>query len=61
MLTCRAMTLTVPAVRELVAILKGPEFARVMNPVPGYELDAPGEVVSPCDVLPWLARVPPRR
>ena len=61
MLTCRTATLAQPAVKELVALLKGPEFARVMKPVPGYELDVPGEVVSLGEVLPWLARAPGRR
>jgi molybdate transport repressor ModE-like protein len=60
MLICRAATLDKPAVRELVTILKGPEFARAMKPVPGYEPDTPGEVVAASDALPWLPRVPRR-
>lgn len=58
MLTCRTDTLTQPAVRELIALLKGPEFARMIAPVEGYAPDAPGEVATFEEVFPWLVRKP---
>jgi molybdate-binding protein len=56
MLTCRTETLEQPAVHELIALLKGAEFARMIQPVAGYRLDAPGEVATFEAVFPWLAR-----
>jgi putative molybdopterin biosynthesis protein len=58
MLTCRTDTLVQPAVRELIALLKGPEFARMIQPVAGYALDEPGEVSTFEEVFPWIARKP---
>jgi hypothetical protein len=56
MLIGRTETLSQPAVSELISLLKGPEFARMIKPLPGYALDDPGEVVTLDDVFPWLAR-----
>lgn len=56
MLTCRTETLAQPAVGELIALLKGPDFAKMIAPVAGYALDSPGEVVTLDKVFPWLAR-----
>lgn len=56
MLTGKAATLAAPGVRELCALLRGKEFASVIAPVPGYELDEPGQIVAPEVVFPWLER-----
>jgi molybdate-binding protein len=45
MLIGTTQTLAQPAVRELVGLLKSPDFAQMMAPVPGYELDDPGSIV----------------
>jgi len=55
MLACKSATLSQPAVRELIALLKGTEFARAMKALPGYALDDPGELVAVKDVFPWTA------
>ena len=56
MLTCSTETLVQPAVAELIALLKGPDFPQMLDSVAGYSLDQAGEVVSLPDVLPWLTR-----
>ncbi len=56
MLTCKTATLAQPAVAELVALLKGADFARMATPVAGYALDHPGEVVALDALFPWLRR-----
>jgi molybdate transport repressor ModE-like protein len=55
MLTCKTSALTQPAIAELISLLKGPEFADVIDPIDGYALDDPGEVVAFDSVLPWVA------
>jgi molybdate-binding protein len=45
MLIGTTQTLAQPAVRELVHLLQSPDFAQMMAPVPGYELDEPGSIV----------------
>ena len=49
-------TLSQPSVVELIALLKGTEFARMIKPMAGYAPDDPGEVVRPDKVFPWLGR-----
>jgi putative molybdopterin biosynthesis protein len=56
MLTCRTETLAQPAVSELIALMKGAEFARMLESVAGYRPDNPGEVVAMDEVFPWLRR-----
>lgn len=56
MLTGKPQTLASGAVAEMCALLRSPEFAAMMKPVSGYELDHPGDVVAPGAVLPWLDR-----
>ncbi|MBS0319918.1 MAG: helix-turn-helix transcriptional regulator [Proteobacteria bacterium] len=46
MLLAQKRTLESPGVAELVGLLRGDAFARMMQRVPGYELDAPGSVVT---------------
>ncbi len=57
MLACRTETLAHPAVGELIGLMKGPEFARMLESVAGYRLDNPGEAVAMEEVFPWLRRV----
>lgn len=54
MLACRNENLEHAAIQELVSLLKGPEFRELLEPVPGYEPDQPGEVLEIREVLPWL-------
>lgn len=56
MLICRTRTLRHPSVSELVGLLKGREFASMIQSVAGYALDDPGEVVTLDTVVPWLGR-----
>jgi molybdate transport repressor ModE-like protein len=44
MLACRQDTLRREPVRELIALLRGPEYRTMIDPVPGYALDNPGMV-----------------
>ena len=46
MLACRARTLRQAAVQELLLLLKGDEFRKLIGQVPGYEADSPGELSS---------------
>ncbi len=46
MLLAMGRTLAAPGVAELVELLRGDVFARMMQRVPGYELDDPGSVVT---------------
>lgn len=54
MLACRKETLHQAAIQELIALLQGPEFQQLIDPVPGYDLDHPGEIIEVREVLPWL-------
>ncbi|MEO6928935.1 MAG: substrate-binding domain-containing protein [Casimicrobiaceae bacterium] len=56
MLACSRSTLARPAVIRLIELMKGPEFAHMLNKVAGYRLDEPGEVVEFETVFPWLRR-----
>ena len=56
MLTGRNATLGSPAVEELCALLRGEAFARLMEPVAGYEPDAPGDVVRAGELFGWVGR-----
>ncbi len=49
-----------PAVGELIALMKGPELARMLKPVAGYRLDNPREVVTLDAVFPWISRAASR-
>jgi molybdate-binding protein len=61
MLIGKTETLSQPSVSELIALLAGPEFTRMIKPVAGYEPDNPGEVITLDKVFPWLGRVRGRR
>lgn len=45
MLLVNLQALAQPAIAELVALLRGPEFTQMLQPVAGYELDDPGAIV----------------
>jgi molybdate transport repressor ModE-like protein len=45
MLIGNTQTLAQPAVRELVGLLQSPDFAQIIAPIAGYELDDPGSIV----------------
>ena len=55
MLACRNESLKQPPVKELITLLKGPEFQRIVGPVPGYTLDSPGEVIEIKDAFSALS------
>ena len=55
MLACHKDSLKLPAMRELVTLLQQPAFAGLMEAVPGYALDAPGQVAPLKDVFAWIA------
>lgn len=42
------------SIRELIALLQGAEFKRMIGPVPGYALDNPGEVTDFKAASGWL-------
>ncbi|MEP7064087.1 MAG: substrate-binding domain-containing protein [Betaproteobacteria bacterium] len=54
MLACNVRTLDSPALKELIAVLKSPAFAKTIDTVPGYTLDEAGEVLRFADAMPWL-------
>ncbi len=58
MLLCRNESLQQAPVQELIALLKGAEFRRMTEPVPGYSLDDPGNFIDFRDVFPE-GRPPP--
>jgi molybdate transport repressor ModE-like protein len=49
LLACHRDSLELAPVRELLRLLQGPDFARQIEEVPGYDLDQPGQVVSAVD------------
>jgi molybdate-binding protein len=51
MFACRNETLRQAPVKELIGLLQGAEFKRMIGPVPGYTLDNPGEVTEIRDAL----------
>jgi molybdate transport repressor ModE-like protein len=54
MFACRNESVGLAPVKELIALLKGPEFKRVIGPVPGYTLDNPGEVTEFKVAASWV-------
>ncbi|MCW5605254.1 MAG: substrate-binding domain-containing protein, partial [Burkholderiales bacterium] len=46
MLACRNDALQQAPVQELIGLVRGPEFRRMVGPVPGYTLDDPGSVAE---------------
>ncbi|MCW5606313.1 MAG: substrate-binding domain-containing protein, partial [Burkholderiales bacterium] len=52
MLLCRNESLQQAPVQELITLLKGAEFRRMTEPVPGYSLDDPGNFIDFRDVFP---------
>jgi molybdate transport repressor ModE-like protein len=46
MLLGSVQTLALPAVQELVKLIRGDAFAQMLLPVPGYVLDDPGAIVA---------------
>jgi putative molybdopterin biosynthesis protein len=55
MLGCNTRALASPAMKDLVALLAGPAFAKTVAAIPGYALDEPGHVVRFAELMPWLA------
>jgi putative molybdopterin biosynthesis protein len=55
MLACRNETLRQAPIQEMIELLGGPEFSRLVGPVPGYSLDNPGEVVGINEIFPRTA------
>ena len=56
MLACHTRTLAKPSVKELIALLCAPAFAKMIESVPGYMPDHPGTVATFAEVFPWLAK-----
>jgi molybdate transport repressor ModE-like protein len=54
MLACRNETLRQAPTQEMIRLLKGSEFSGLVEPVPGYTLDQPGEVVGIKEIFPWI-------
>ena len=54
MLACRTESLLQAPIQELIALLKSPEFLKIIGPVPGYSVDDPGAVVTVKEVFPWV-------
>ena len=54
MFACSNASLKQAHVMELVTLLQGPEFKRMIGPVAGYTLDNPGEVMEIRDALFWV-------
>ena len=52
MLACRHDSLRQSPILEMIRLLKGPEFERLMGPVPGYTLDNPGGIIEIKDIFP---------
>ncbi len=52
MLACRNVSLRQAPIQEMIRLLKGAEFQRIVGPVPGYTLDNPGDIVEIKDILP---------
>ena len=54
MFACSNASLKQAPVMELVALLQGPEFKRMIGPVAGYTLDSPGAVTEVGDAVAWV-------
>jgi len=52
MLACRAEALRNDAIRELIELLRSPIFAAAIGAVPGYSVDAAGEIAEIGDIVP---------
>jgi len=52
MLACRHDSLRQSPILEMIRLLKGPEFERLMGPVPGYTLDNPGGIIEIKEIFP---------
>ncbi|HKQ23842.1 MAG TPA: substrate-binding domain-containing protein [Burkholderiales bacterium] len=52
MLACRNDSLRQAPIQEMIGLLKGPEFERIMRPVPGYTLDEPGGNIEIKNIFP---------
>jgi len=52
MLACRHDSLRQAPIQEMIGLLRGPEFERMMRPVPGYTLDDPGGIIEIKDIFP---------
>jgi len=53
LLACHKDSLRLAGVRELIGLLQRPEFADLIDAVPGYETDTPGAVVPVREIFPW--------
>jgi molybdate transport repressor ModE-like protein len=51
-LICRQDALESPAVRDLLALLRGDDFRELLATLPGYAADQPGEVSTILETLP---------
>ncbi len=55
MLACHKNNLTLAPVRELVSLLRRPEFAALIASVAGYAPDQPGQIATLKELFPWSA------
>ena len=58
LLACRTEDLHREPLRELVALLRGPEYRSMIEPVPGYTLDEPGRVETVQAAMQGFAGAP---
>jgi molybdate transport repressor ModE-like protein len=61
MLACRQDSLRREPVRELVGLLRGPEYRAMIDPVPGYALDNPGAIEKVQAMMDGFAAPPPNK
>ncbi len=54
MLACRLESLKHAAIQELIALIQGPEYLGMIDPVAGYALDSPGKVEKVLPSMRWL-------
>jgi putative molybdopterin biosynthesis protein len=52
-LVCLKDALETPAMQAVLEMLRSADFRRIADAVPGYDLDAAGEIVSLRRTLPW--------
>ena len=55
MLACRLETLRHAAIQELVALIQGPQYREMVDPVAGYSLDSPGKLEKVQASMRWLS------
>ncbi len=55
MLACRVESLKHAAIQELIALIQGPEYLGMVDPVAGYALDSPGKIEKVQPLMRWLS------